>query len=352
MGAAPKVSIIVPVYDTEAYLEQCLDSVLDQTLEDIEIICINDDSPDNSQAILERYAQKDKRIRVATKENGGLSSARNTGMKEARGNYIAFVDSDDFIAPEMMEVLYTQAEKQGADITIGNLYLYDNQTGAISEYRDPALFKRLAGKTLSLEAEPELIGCIGAWDRIYRRTFLLKCRAEFPEGLVYEDALFTAATLVKTNKITAVPQKLYYYRKNVPGSITEEEEKNDQYKQDFLEIQARIRRILHEAGVSRTVFLAYLVYFLNTAFVHQGNVVHFSFFKDFFQSVRTMMEDWEYSAAQKLCDRKRARYAAFLQKNHIVGSWVYFSFRRQARKARKWFKSKIKFPDIKPITGV
>ena len=170
--ATPKISVIVPVYNTRPYLEQCLDSILTQTLADMEIICVNDGSPDDSQSVLERYAADDPRVRIIKKENGGLSSARNAGMRSAVGDYIAFVDSDDFITPIMMETLYNKAMKTSAEITIGDFFLYDHRNGKVGSYRDQALFARLGGKVFTLGEEPELIGCIGAWDRIYRRSFL------------------------------------------------------------------------------------------------------------------------------------------------------------------------------------
>ena len=121
----PKVSVIIPVYNTEKYLRKCLESVINQTLKDIEIICINDCSTDDSLKILNDI--KDERLKILNlPQNSGVSFARNRGIDEAKGEYISFVDSDDFIAPDFLEKLYNKS--QGADAVKGNIYLYDNLT--------------------------------------------------------------------------------------------------------------------------------------------------------------------------------------------------------------------------------
>ena len=111
-----KLSVIIPVYNVENYLRECLDSITSQTVKDIEIICIDDGSTDNSPKILKEYQKKDSRIKIITKENGGQASARNLGIKKAQGEYIAFIDSDDFIESEMLEKLYTKAKDNNLDI--------------------------------------------------------------------------------------------------------------------------------------------------------------------------------------------------------------------------------------------
>src|SRR5574344_698890 len=119
-----KVSIIIPIYDVEKYLRECLDSVISQTLTDIEIICVNDGSPDNCKAIIEEYAQKDKRIIVINKKNGGEGQACNIGLDIAKSEYIAILEPDDYIAPEMYEDLYEKAIKNNSDIV--KSCFYDN----------------------------------------------------------------------------------------------------------------------------------------------------------------------------------------------------------------------------------
>ena len=113
-----KVSVIIPVYNVQAYLRQCMDSVTGQTLRDIEIICVNDESTDDSLQILEEYVAKDKRVQIITQKNAGAGAARNNGMRHAKGKYLSFLDADDFFEPDMLEKAYEQAEKDQSDFVV------------------------------------------------------------------------------------------------------------------------------------------------------------------------------------------------------------------------------------------
>ena len=134
--AAPGISIIVPVYNTEKFLARCLDSILGQTFRDFEIICVNDGSTDGSQQILDRYVECDKRIKVIWQENAGLSAARNTAMKISKGKWLGFVDSDDTIDPNFYERLLAAADKNNADIVMGVLRCYTKR-GLIKDKKNP-----------------------------------------------------------------------------------------------------------------------------------------------------------------------------------------------------------------------
>lgn len=332
MGPNPKISIIVPVYNTESYLEECLDSILAQTLKDIEIICINDGSTDRSQDILERYAEKDKRVKVLVKENGGQSSARNLGVNAATGEYVGFVDSDDFIDPEMMEKLYTRAKETDADIAICDFYLYNHKTAETGEFRDQLLYLRLKNKVVTLEDEPQLVSCIAIWDRIRKRSLLEENNIRFAEGLVYEDHLYTIEELVKARRVILTPEKLYYYRKFGGASTTDREVKNDKFKSDYLEIHRRIQTILRKENVSEKVSVEYLKYFMQNAFMHQGNIVTLQYFRKFFGRVRNMMSDTEYEQAKKFRNLGWRKYAQWLENNQVFCCFIYFRVRSVAKK--------------------
>jgi len=330
-----KISIIVPVYNAEAFLEECLDSILAQTLKGIEIICINDGSRDNSQAILERYAKKDGRIKVLTKENGGQSSARNLGLKIARGEYIGFVDSDDFIVPDMMEKLYVRAKETDADISIGDVYLYNNDTHEKDEFRDQLLYLRLKNKVVTLEDEPQLVSCIAVWDRICKRSLLTENNIRFAEGLVYEDHLYTIEELVKAKRVVLTPEKLYYYRKFGGASTTDQEVKNDRFKSNYLEIHRRIQTVLRKSDSSEEVSFEYLRYFMQNAFMHQENATTLKFFKSFFWEMREMMNDRAYELVEKFDSPGWTRYAKWLKRDQPMRCWMYFKLRNLARRVRK-----------------
>ena len=130
------ISIVIPVYNVEKYLRECLDSLINQTFNDFEVICVNDGSKDSSLEILNEYAQKDIRFKVISQENGGSGSARNNGLSRAQGKYVQFLDGDDYFEPEMLEKLYNLAEKHQADITVCSSRKVDDE-GNITETRNP-----------------------------------------------------------------------------------------------------------------------------------------------------------------------------------------------------------------------
>ena len=144
------ISVIVPVYNVENYLVKCLDSIINQTLTDIEIICVNDGSTDNSRQILENYKRKDSRIKIIDKQNGGLSSARNVGYKYSTGEYISYIDSDDWVDLTMLEKMYKNIKKHDCEISICAVHQYDDTKKEICEPQ----------KYFSLEAFDETFDCI------------------------------------------------------------------------------------------------------------------------------------------------------------------------------------------------
>ena len=204
-----KVSIIIPVYNSEKFLQKCLDSIVNQTLQEIEIICINDGSQDNSRKILQDYKDKDSRITIIDQENGGLSAARNSGLKIVKGEYIGFVDSDDWVAVDFFEKLYNTAVKHNADIAITNVIrvhrsqkqenylIYDNET-----VTDDYLTK------LKLCDIPDK--CY-VWNKIYKTEEFKKNNLKFTEGRMYEDLEFTPRMLYYLKKLVTVPDTYYYY---------------------------------------------------------------------------------------------------------------------------------------------
>ena len=166
--AEPTISIIVPVYKTEAYLEKCVDSILAQTFRDFELLLIDDGSPDNCQALCEEAAARDPRIRVIHQKNAGLSAARNTGVEAARGEWIGFVDSDDSIAPEMYETLLTYARRDGAQIAVCD-YLLVTEAGEPL----PSPYRLEEDKVLDRVGALEQMNrghFTVAWNRLYRRA--------------------------------------------------------------------------------------------------------------------------------------------------------------------------------------
>lgn len=203
-----KVSVIVPVYNVERYLRKCLDSLLCQTLEEIEFIAVNDGSTDSSQEILNEYMQKTDKLRCFIKENGGLSDARNYGFPFAGGEYIGYVDSDDFVDADMFQVMYEKAKESDSDIVECNLrHVFPDNS------RDVEIMERFYDRGSLL--------CFGrhvVWNKIYRRTWLAQTKVCFPVGLIYEDVEFFSKLVPYIRRYDYVDIAPIYYVQRA-GSI-------------------------------------------------------------------------------------------------------------------------------------
>ncbi|NPD32570.1 glycosyltransferase [Eggerthellaceae bacterium zg-997] len=268
-GADPLVSVIVAVYNTERFLEECLESVLAQSMSDFELICVNDGSTDESAVILARFAAVDARVRVIERPNGGLSAARNTGLDAACGRYVLFLDSDDFIDPTLLERTVEASEAADAQLCVFDYRLHFEDTGRSALHRDQELFARLAvDAPFSLETQPALAGFVGAWDRLYRRDFIEAQGLRFEEGRLYEDVPFWAAALAAAERITLVHEQLLSYRRNVAGSITQGEAASARHKADFLYMQGLAQRRFAAANVADEAWRCYAGYFLDYALMH------------------------------------------------------------------------------------
>ena len=223
------VSVIIPVYNTEQYLKQCFDSVCNQTLKDIEIICINDGSTDNSLQIIKEYANKYNNIKIINIENAGCYKARNTGLETAVGEYIGFVDSDDYIELDMFEKMYLKAKKENADIVLCNFYTLFDKTKEIKE----TTFKktiRLLEKTSNrlIGAEKVIFDYSAIWNKIYKREFLIQNNIKFhPQLHMADDNFFHIVSLLKAKTIAHLQDALYYYRKQRKDSITKSGNENN-----------------------------------------------------------------------------------------------------------------------------
>ncbi len=208
-----KLSIIVPVYNVAEYLERCLNSLINQTLNEIEIICVNDGSTDNSLCILEKFAELDKRIKIINQKNKGLSGARNTGIKLVQGEYFGFLDSDDWVDLDYFEKLYKRAKNCDADISLG-------------DFIRKGKFKHKI--RLKLNKEEEFVGdnekfygsqfyhfpCV--WNKIYKTSKFNDLR--FIEGIYFEDGPYTIQALHRANKVVTCCNTYLYYFVN-PNSI-------------------------------------------------------------------------------------------------------------------------------------
>jgi glycosyltransferase involved in cell wall biosynthesis len=331
-ASAPAVSFIVPVYNVEPYLHQCLDSLLAQTFDDLEVICIDDGSGDGSPAIIREYADKDGRIRFERQHNQGPSVARNRGMELARGEYLFFVDSDDFVEPEMLERLVDRARLTGADMVICDYWLYDTTTGELGTYRDQEMYARLDGSVFTIEEQPCMIGVIGVPDRLFSRAFLEAGGWRFIDGRLYEDAAFCIETALAASVIALDAGHYYYYRRGIPRSITGREHESTKAKIDFLFIQRDCQNSLQQAGASREVWKYYAWYFIEYALMHQRQIGDYAFFAEFFTQIRAIAQPRLLDFGQPSSNPMLAWYRRCLRHGWVRGCYASFAVLNPARR--------------------
>lgn len=226
----PKLSVIIPVYNDQKYLNQCLDSVINQTLKDIEIICVDDGSTDDSLKILQEYQSKDSRVKVISQENGGAGKARNTGLAIASGKYLSFLDSDDFFEPTMLEESYNKLEESSVDFVVfhsdqywesGNTFVQASwvvRDSQIPPYR-PISFRSLNGNVFKV-----FLGW--GWDKVYRADFIKKYDLKFQETRTSNDLRFVFTALVLAKDFEVIPSVLAHQRRNVSSSLSNTREKS------------------------------------------------------------------------------------------------------------------------------
>ena len=240
----PAISIIIPIYNVEKYLRRCLDSVLNQTFSNWEAICVNDGSPDESYKILDEYAARDSRFKIVNKENGGLSDARNAGMAVATGDYILYLDSDDFIHPQTMEIAYFLAKRDNSDIvsfTYDRIYRpqlmvrhvlgrdTDNVIpGQIHKRYNPARIKTLVTddiyeyateRTHNLPGKKKkwLVKHCQVWKNMYKRELIADI--PFIKGILFEDFPWWSEVMLRNPRTTIAPLPLYFYIPNFGGIV-------------------------------------------------------------------------------------------------------------------------------------
>lgn len=219
------VSIVVPCYDVAPYVDTCLESLVNQSLQDIEIICVNDGSTDATPALLEAWARKDGRIRVIHRENGGQASARNVGMDMAGGEYVGFVDPDDYVEHAMYARLLEEARRHGADVTACGYTSFSNGDGSVMEELS---WSPASGVEKEVQSRKAHAGSV--WERmdvvtcnkLYRRDFLNRNSLRFePSFRSMEDDVLWLMVLAHASCLAVIPDRLYWYRRQRRGSVSQ-----------------------------------------------------------------------------------------------------------------------------------
>jgi glycosyltransferase EpsJ len=310
----PKVSVVIPVYKAESTLRRCLESVIHQTLKEIQIILVDDGSPDQSGTICDEYARRDMRVKVIHKENGGESNARNDGMRNADGQYIGFVDSDDYVEPDMYEVLYSIAESQNVDIVSCGHY-FENADGVMKlttrfEKNRVLVHNDVLGSIQTFEDDVDDFWF--AWRNIYRRSFLEENAILFEPTVKYgPDTNFNLLAFFHARSSYATDKHLYHYVENPNGIMCAK------YKEDYLDHLTKTYRKRVEfyesigfddesslRGLSTTVIERFLTSLLFNAWESPG--------KDFLQQARAIRSSSMVSESFKYYKASR-RLSSFLQ---------------------------------------
>lgn len=228
MSEQPKVSIIVPVYNVEKFLDRCLKSIVNQTLKEIEIICVNDGSTDNSLQILENFAKQDNRITILNQKNSGQSTARNRGIDKASGIYLGFVDSDDWVDLNYFEKLYTSAEKYNCDMAASGIIRLHKWNKKFHLKFEEEKVTDNTDEKFELCDVPELSY---VWNKIYKRESFIQKKLQFEEGIFFEDVIMTPKILYYLGKLVTVPDTYYYYWRNPNSTVTK---RTDKVKNDSI----------------------------------------------------------------------------------------------------------------------
>lgn len=224
----PKISVIIPVYNTEKYLKQCLDSVINQTLKEIEIICVDDGSTDKSLKILEEYKEKDKRIIIIKQQNQYAGVARNNGLKTAKGKYLSFLDSDDFFELTMLEEMYNKAEEDQSDVVVCGWYNYNNKTKhlCIKSKFSPTISKQSPFNPKSLSTSLFDICFPNPWTKMFKRSLFVENDLSFKEYKSCNDLTCIYTALALSEKISFINKPFVYYRNNQTSNLTANRSKN------------------------------------------------------------------------------------------------------------------------------
>lgn len=242
-----KLSIIVPVYNVEKYLPKCLESLTNQTLKDIEIICVNDGSMDNSLAILKEFASKDSRIKIIDNQHQGVAKTRNTGIEQATGEYIGFVDSDDFIDIDFFEKLYNSATENNSDIAIASILKHKNFFNIYNaKYTKEEIAITIQDKIKLCEDKKHFF--FYAWNKIYHSGFIKENNIKFSEGQIYEDVMFAIKALYYSNKIISVYGTKYHYIEH-ENSLTKYKDKTGEKEQDLIKAYSELQEFCNSKNI-------------------------------------------------------------------------------------------------------
>jgi CDP-glycerol glycerophosphotransferase len=212
----PRVSVVVPVYNVEAYLDECLRSIVSQTVDDLEVVVVDDGSTDDSLEIAERHAERDRRIKIVSQANAGLGQARNSGVEAAEGEFLSFVDSDDRLPTEALELLLEALDKTGSDFATGNIHRFNSRRTWPAAFLKRTFFRRRY--RTHVERFRWLLSDRMAQNKLWRRSFWDEHDLRFPEGVLHEDIPVVLPAHFVARSVDVISRPVYLYREREDGA--------------------------------------------------------------------------------------------------------------------------------------
>ena len=311
----PKISVIIPVYNVEEYLRECLDSVVNQTLKDIEIICINDGSTDKSLEILEEYKNKENRITILTQSNSGAGVARNNGLKVANGEYIAFLDGDDFYKNDFCEKMYNKAKENNADIVVCSANSYNFSTKAYKTIPEALKIENLPQNEIFnyIDMPENIFNTFHNWNwnKIFRTDFVKNNNLKFQKLFRTNDLYFTCTALVVANRITTINEQLVNYRID---NCTSSQATNHLYPLDFIKAFFELRKFLVEKNLYEKTHISYLNWLIDGCLYNINSQKKSNTKKQIIKSIRENVSDLGLQNLSKLEKSKLANHKILYKK--------------------------------------
>lgn len=339
LGADIKISVIVPIYNACKHLRPALDSILAQTLREIEIICVDDGSTDTSLDMLKIYQKMDNRIRIVTETNAGPGHARNNGLKRARGKYVAFLDADDFFEPEMLEKLYDHAEENDLDIAIARYDIYDNKKGkfvANIESEHGKIFE--GGSVTSKNEYPDYIlqSTTGAaWNKLFKKSFISEKSITFTtEAMIFEDVYFTVSALAFAERVARIPDILVHHR------IYSQQSRVRSFRKYYIQVPGvflKIKEFLMKGGMYQPLAKGFLNLSCSRCY-HTYNLLKSDDRELFWNMLHDGMNEmlgWEEHEAEDFENKEVCEFSA------NVEMYTYEQYKRRLAMGRKLDKEKL-----------
>ena len=333
LNAEVKLSVIVPIYNACKHLRPALDSILAQTLREIEIICVDDGSTDTSLDMLKIYQKMDSRIRIITETNAGPGHARNNGLRRARGKYVAFLDADDFIDPDMLEKLYLCAEEKDLDIAIAKYDIFDNKKGKFLNGIESDHARIYDGGAVTSKNEyPDYIleSTTGAaWNKLFKKSFLLEKNITFTtEAMIFEDVYFTMSALAFAERVARVDEVLVHHR------VYSQQARVRTFKKYYLQVPGvflKLKEFLMKGGMYQPLAKAFLNLSCSRCY-HTFNLLKSEareFFWNMLHDGMNEMLGWEEHEAEDFEKKEICEFSA------NVEMYTYEQYSRRLAQGRK-----------------